>query len=206
MTSFIIKSPWLLAGQVCLKHFSQTCFHTHRSDVALMLTRLWVKRLLFTQGSSSVLICQSRLNRRKKTGAWGFFTHLLVKHYVWTCSVAHLQLSATPWTVARQAPLSMGLPRQGYWGGLPFPSLGDLPDPGIEPGSPALQADASPSEPPGKPTCNWPSAPLGTGSTHNRWHLHRPQCVGHECSFSHLYSITLTSVWRSHSTTLTGKS
>ena len=56
----------------------------------------------------------------------------------------------TPWTVAYQASLSMGFSRQEYWSGLPFPSPGDLPDPGIEPGSPALQADALPSEPPGK--------------------------------------------------------
>ena len=45
---------------------------------------------------------------------------------------------ATPWTVARQAPLSMGFSRQEDWSGLPFPSPGDLPDPGIEPGSPRL--------------------------------------------------------------------
>ena len=56
----------------------------------------------------------------------------------------------TPWTVAYQAPPSMGFSRQECWSGLPFPSPGDLPDPGIEPGSPALQADALPSEPPGK--------------------------------------------------------
>ena len=55
-----------------------------------------------------------------------------------------------PWTVARQAPLSMGFSRQEYWSGLPFPSPGDLPGPGIEPRSPALQADTLPSEPPGK--------------------------------------------------------
>ena len=59
--------------------------------------------------------------------------------------------SATPWTVAYQAPQSMGFSNQEYWSGLPFPSAGDLPDPGIEPGSPALQSDALPSEPPGKP-------------------------------------------------------
>ena len=53
--------------------------------------------------------------------------------------------------MAYQAPLSMEFSRQEYWSGLPFPSPGDLPDPGIEPGSPALQADALPSEPPGKP-------------------------------------------------------
>ena len=58
--------------------------------------------------------------------------------------------SATPWAVAYQGPLSMGFFRQEYWSGLPFPSPGDLPDPGIEPRSPALQADALPSEPPGK--------------------------------------------------------
>ena len=49
----------------------------------------------------------------------------------------------TPWTIACQAPLSMGFSRQGYWSGLPFPSLGDLPDPEIEPGSPALHANLS---------------------------------------------------------------
>ena len=58
--------------------------------------------------------------------------------------VSHVQLSVTPWTVARQAPLSMEFSRQDYWNGLPFPSPGDLPDPGIEPGSPALQADSLP--------------------------------------------------------------
>ena len=50
-----------------------------------------------------------------------------------------------------QAPLSMGFSKQEYWSGLPFPSPGDLPDPGTEPGSPALQADSLPSEPPEKP-------------------------------------------------------
>ena len=54
-----------------------------------------------------------------------------------------------PWTVAYQAPPSMGFSRQECWSGLPFPSPGDLPNPGIKPGSPTLQADALPSEPPG---------------------------------------------------------
>ena len=53
---------------------------------------------------------------------------------------------AIPWTVACQAPLSMGFSRQEYWSGLPFPSPGDLPDPGTEPRSPALQADDLPTE------------------------------------------------------------
>ena len=66
-------------------------------------------------------------------------------------SFSLVQFFATPWTVAYQASLSIGFSRQQCWSGLPFPSPGDLPDPGLEPGSPALQADALPSEPPGKP-------------------------------------------------------
>ena len=57
-------------------------------------------------------------------------------------------LFATPRTVAYQAPPSMGFSRQEYWSGLPYPSSGDLPNPGIEPRSPAFQADALTSEPP----------------------------------------------------------
>ena len=66
-------------------------------------------------------------------------------------SLSRVRLFATLWTVAHQAPPSMGFSRQEYWSGSPFPSPGDLPDAGIEPTSPALQADALPSEPPGKP-------------------------------------------------------
>ena len=56
------------------------------------------------------------------------------------------RLFETPWTIAHQAPPSMGFSRQEYWKGLPFPSLGDIPDPGIKPRSPTLQADALTSE------------------------------------------------------------
>ena len=66
-------------------------------------------------------------------------------------SFSNVQLFETLWTVAHQAPPPMGFSRQEYRSGLPFPSPGDLPDPGIEPRSPALQADALTSEPPGKP-------------------------------------------------------
>ena len=62
-------------------------------------------------------------------------------------SFSHVRLFAIPWTVVYQASLSMGFPRQVYWSGLPFPSPGDLPDPGIKPRSPALQADVLTSEP-----------------------------------------------------------
>ena len=57
-------------------------------------------------------------------------------------SLSHVQLFVTPWTEAHQAPPSMGFSRQEYWSGLSFPSPGDLPNPGIKPGSPVLQTDA----------------------------------------------------------------
>ena len=66
-------------------------------------------------------------------------------------SLSCVQLFGTPWTVAYQAPPSMGFSRQEYWSGLLFPSPEDLPDPGIEPRSPTLEVDALTSEPPGKP-------------------------------------------------------
>ena len=67
-------------------------------------------------------------------------------------SISHSVVSDSeaPWAVACQAPMSMEFFRQEYWSGLRFSSPGDLPNPGIEAGSPALQADALPSEPPGK--------------------------------------------------------
>ena len=61
--------------------------------------------------------------------------------------LSRVQVFETPWMVAYQAPWSMGFSRQEYWSGLPFPTPGELPNPGIEPGSPALQTDALLSEP-----------------------------------------------------------
>ena len=77
-----------------------------------------------------------------------------------TCALSYVQVFAIPWTVDRQIPLSMGFPRQEYWSGLPFPTPGDLPDPGIKPESPASPALAGgffffffffTTVPPGKP-------------------------------------------------------
>ena len=68
------------------------------------------------------------------------------------CLTTVVSDSATPWTVAHQASPSMGFSRQEHWSGLPFPSPGDLPNPGIKPRSPTLEADGLTSEPPGKPS------------------------------------------------------
>ena len=75
-------------------------------------------------------------------------------------SLSRVRLFVTPWTVAYQAPPSMGFSRQECWSGLPFPSPGDLPDSGIKPGSPTLQADTLPSEPQGRINYRIPVAEL----------------------------------------------
>ena len=77
------------------------------------------------------------------TASWRrWFLNFMCKSEKKVKSLSRVQLFATPWTVAYQAPPSMGFSRQECWSGLPFPSPGDLPNPGIKPGSPALQADA----------------------------------------------------------------
>ena len=68
---------------------------------------------------------------------------------------SRVQLFATPWTVALQGPLSMGFSRQEYWSGLPFPSPGDLPNPGIKPGYPAWLADSLPLSCQGSTETGW---------------------------------------------------
>ena len=88
-------------------------------------------------------------------------TSLQVPAYVMTRSevksLSRAWLFVTPWTVAYQVPLAMGCSRQEYWSGLPSPSPGDLPDPGIEPESPMLQVNSLLSKPSGKPLNYWDS-------------------------------------------------
>ena len=112
-------------------------------------------------------------NETWKMEAKGLLLHsirlvITVKVKVKLKSLSRVWLFATPWTVAHQAPPSMVFSRQEYWSGLPFPSPGDLPNPGIEPRSPALQADAltsaqdPPNEERGNQWMNWESVePLG---------------------------------------------
>jgi len=99
--------------------------------------------------SSSVVPFSSCLQSFPTSGS--FQMSQLFASGVCVKSLSRVWLSAIPWTVARQAPLSMEFSRQEYWSGLPFPFPGDLPNPDIKPRSPTLQADALSSEPPGKP-------------------------------------------------------
>ena len=91
--------------------------------------------------------CPSPGNRPACPQSWSHPVSIETQSESESLSFSHVQLSATPWTVAHPAPLSMEFPRQEYWSGFPFPSPEDFPDPGIEPGSPALQADSLPSKP-----------------------------------------------------------
>ena len=92
---------------------------------------------------------------------WSLYvTNIYIYIYIYVygchaCVLSHICLFETLWTVACQAPLSMGFSRQEYWSELPFPSPGNLPNPGTEPAStvsPAPQADSLPAEPLGKPS------------------------------------------------------
>ena len=99
------------------------------------------------------------------------YTFIHVYTYIYSVSCSIVSDSVIPWTVTLQAPLSMGFPRQEYWSGFPFPSPGELPDPGIKPGSPALQADSLLSEPQGIPILLHKYA-----DTHTYRHIHNTQC------------------------------
>ena len=114
------------------KSFRENAF---LGDLKLVASELIQKKIPFVRRKGAPDLNTAPCNRYLR-----LVTHLL----------GRVRLFATPWTAARQAPLSMGFPSQEYWSGLPFLSPGDLLHPGIEPGSPALQADSLLSEPPGK--------------------------------------------------------
>ena len=102
--------------------------------------QIWITQQWPKDWKRSVFIPIPKKGNAKECSKW---------KWKWSRSV--VSNSATSWTVAYQAPPSMGFSRQEYWSGLPFPSPGDLPDTGIEPRSPTFQADALTTEPPGKP-------------------------------------------------------
>ena len=109
--------------------------------------------------------------------------------------LSRVQLPATPWTAAHQAPLSMGFPRQEYWSGLPFPSPGDLPHPGVKPASPvspARQADSLPLCPLShqKTFCSLPILPSSHPAAGNFsfYCLHRSAFSRMSYSWNHIVS------------------
>ena len=152
LISLWIPSEWMkmLVAQLCLTLCNpRDCSPPGSSVLGVLQARIlkWVT-IPFSRGSS-----QPGNQTWVSLIAGRFFTSWATREapaneWKEVKSLSRVRLFATPWTVAYQAPLSMGFSRQECWSGLPFPSPGDLPDPGIEPGSPTLQADALPSEPP----------------------------------------------------------
>ena len=100
-------------------------------------------------GGGRVLLAQLRCGRLVSA----LMSISLAASPAWKCvsRFSHVRLLVTPWAISCQAPLSMGFSMQEYWSGLPFPSPGDRPDPGLKPESPALQADSLPSATHGQP-------------------------------------------------------
>ena len=133
----------LFAVQGALKSLLQ--YHSSKASI-LQLSAFFIVQLsrpYMTTGKTIALI------RRTFVGKVTILLFNVLSTIV-VNSLCRVQLFATPWTIAYQAPPSVGFSRQEYWNGLLFPSPGDLPNPGIEPRSPTFQADALTSEPPGK--------------------------------------------------------
>ena len=107
-------------------------------------------------------------------------------------SLSHVLLFVTLSTIAYQAPPSIEFSRQEYWNGLPFPSSGDLPNPGTEPRSPTLQADALLSEPPGKLYVNISASPQQYDKNTLRHKLHIQQEFVYNKWMSLLFSLLLS--------------
>ena len=142
-------SPLLIIREMQIK--------TNCNKNSCLSVRLESKRLQITNVREEVALVYcvcGDVNRCSSCGKQyrGFSEKLKIPHVCGVLShFSCVQLLATPWTVAHQAPLSMGFPRQEYWSGLPFPSPGDLPEPGIKPVSPALTGGFFTTEPLGKP-------------------------------------------------------
>ena len=130
------RNPSYRPTQLCPADFWQSCKSNPMG-----------KNVLFNKWCCSSWTSIGRINKAPNK-----ISYLLQKltQSVHAYSLSCVQLFMTPWTVAHQVPLSMGFSRQEYWSGLPCPLPGDLPNPGIKPRSPTLQADSLPPEPPGK--------------------------------------------------------
>ena len=144
-----LQAPWYFT-ETSTAQWGENIGNKEKSTSALLAVWPWeAAHPLWTSNESLI---KWRITFRILSNPLSLKGYLSVKECLLKVkSLSHVRLFATPWTVAHQDPVSMGFFRQEYWSGLPFPSPGDLPYPGIELRSPVLQADALTSEPPGKP-------------------------------------------------------
>ena len=140
---FILKDTPVCSLSLCRSALLLKCSHYAKSNTTIYISRE-KKRKPFQ-------ICWG-LAKEEKLSVWkgGTLCAYLFWYTVAASWPSRVWLFVTPWTVAHQAPPSMGFPRQEYWSGLPFPSPGNLPDPGIEHNSPALAGGSFTAESPGK--------------------------------------------------------
>ena len=162
-------------GSECGIHSQHMHIYTHVHEgmhicnyttvIGMLLTSLWPKKLsetifFYTLSASSVSLFSLAANyfsSDELCSSCCFYLPELrgltkvVYVSALCCVLSHVWLSVTPWTVAHQAPLSMGFSRQEYWSGVPYPTPGDLPDPGINTASLALASEFFTAVPPGKP-------------------------------------------------------
>ena len=120
------------------------------------------------------------------------YIHTYLHSYI-CCVLSHfsrVQLFVTLWTIACQAPPSMGFPRKEHWSGLPFPSPGVIPDPGFEPRSPVLQGSSLPFELPGNPT--W----VELKHTHTHTHTHPVRLYSYRTKNKYNYTLRIRTVGR----------
>ena len=147
--------------------------HTHLTDYVHRNIKRQVRECSQQHSSWQPQIWNNPSQQQKKLiqriQQWNQINYSYTWHHGWMSQIytinerkkvkvkllSHVRLFVIPWTVIHQASLSMGFSRQEHWSRLPFPPPGDLPNPGIEPRSPALQTDNLPSEPPGKPERRW---------------------------------------------------
>ena len=128
------------------QHHLETCKTREFSGSTLDL----LKQNLWDGPQTSVLYSNPPVDSDSRSSVW--ITDIkFMSHITLCCCLVVSDCFVVPWTIAYQAPLPRGFPRQEYWSGLPFSSPGDLPDPGIEPTSPALADEFFTTEPPGKP-------------------------------------------------------
>ena len=166
-TWHLVHSRYL--ANMCWSHW-QRCYQTWEKVAVCILSRVWLlvtpwtvfSMLLYPwdyPGENTGVGCCYLLQEIFPTQGWNPHLSYLLHWQSFTSSAPESEVAQSCLTLCdpvdcrHQAPPSMGFSRQEYWSGLPFPSPGNLPDPGIELRSPTLQSDALTSEPPGKPTC-----------------------------------------------------
>ena len=146
--SYLWQVPYFLSKIEEMDDLRSEMTYLRSSGLACVIDRYQIPLYEFQE---SMLLLTLREGQLGAGWNWNGVSKKNVRLQRWWFSLQVVSNTAAPWTVLCTDPLSMGFPRQEYWSGLPFPSPGDLPDSGIEPGSSSLHWDSLPTEPAEKP-------------------------------------------------------